>query len=71
MLTFKELYMEALLHSGKCTKAMRDKMLLDEEFAEDFAKVCLLVNVGRINTTLACEYSEEMTTTEAPSADRS
>lgn len=52
-LTFKELYIEALMHSGKCTKAMRDKMLADDEFAEDFAKVCLLVNVGRINTTLA------------------
>ncbi|UZJ51001.1 hypothetical protein CBS101457_000321 [Exobasidium rhododendri] len=53
LLTFKELYIEALMHSGKCTKAMRDKVLADEEFAEDFAKVCLLVNVGRINTTLA------------------
>ncbi|EPQ28972.1 uncharacterized protein PFL1_03262 [Pseudozyma flocculosa PF-1] len=52
-LTFKELYLEALLNSGKCTKSMRDKIILDEEYAEDFAKVCLLVNVGRINTTLA------------------
>lgn len=55
-LTFKELFIEALMHSGKCTRAMRDKMIADEEFAEDFAKVCLLVNAGRINTTLACEY---------------
>lgn len=52
-LTFKELYIEALLNSTKCTKSMRDKVLDDEEYAEDFAKVCLLVNVGRINTTLA------------------
>ena len=52
-LTFKELYIEALLNSSKCTKSMRDKILADEEYAEDFAKVCLLVNVGRINTTLA------------------
>ncbi|EST06508.1 hypothetical protein PSEUBRA_004414 [Kalmanozyma brasiliensis GHG001] len=52
-LTFKELYIESLLNSGKCTKSMRDKILADEEYAEDFAKVCLLVNVGRINTTLA------------------
>ncbi|PWZ01437.1 hypothetical protein BCV70DRAFT_148936, partial [Testicularia cyperi] len=52
-LTFKELYIEALINSGKCTKSMRDKILADEEYAEDFAKVCLLVNVGRINTTLA------------------
>ena len=52
-LTFKELYIESLLNSSKCTKSMRDKILADEEYAEDFAKVCLLVNVGRINTTLA------------------
>lgn len=56
-LTFKELYIEALINSQKCTKSMRDKILTDEEYAEDFAKVCLLVNVGRINTTLACEFS--------------
>lgn len=54
-LTFKELYIESLCSAGKCTKAMREKLLADEEYAEDFAKVCLLVNVGRINTTLACE----------------
>ncbi|SNX81909.1 related to IES1 - Subunit 1 of the INO80 chromatin remodeling complex [Melanopsichium pennsylvanicum] len=52
-LTFKELYIESLLNSSKCTKSMRDKIIADEEYAEDFAKVCLLVNVGRINTTLA------------------
>ncbi|CBQ67988.1 related to IES1-Subunit 1 of the INO80 chromatin remodeling complex [Sporisorium reilianum SRZ2] len=52
-LTFKELYIESLLNSSKCTKSMRDKILADEEYAEDFAKTCLLVNVGRINTTLA------------------
>ncbi|PKI85874.1 hypothetical protein MVES_000355 [Malassezia vespertilionis] len=52
-LTFKELYIEALINSSKCTKSMREKCVLDEEYAEDFSKVCLLVNVGRINTTLA------------------
>lgn len=52
-LTFKELYIEALMNSSKCTKSMREKCFCDEEYAEDFSKVCLLVNVGRINTTLA------------------
>lgn len=52
-LTFKELYLEALLNSGKCTRSMREKCIADEEYAEDFSKACLLVNVGRINTTLA------------------
>ncbi|CEH15732.1 hypothetical protein CBOM_04953 [Ceraceosorus bombacis] len=53
LLTFKELYLEALLSSSRCTKTMRDKLLAEEEYAEDFGKVNLLVNVGRINTTLA------------------
>lgn len=54
-LTFKELYIEAMINSQRCTKNMRDKIVADDEFAEDFAKVCLLVNVGKMNTTLACE----------------
>ncbi|PWN28869.1 hypothetical protein BDZ90DRAFT_230877 [Jaminaea rosea] len=53
LLTFKELYMEALMNSPRCTKAVRDKVWSDEQFAEDFACVNLLINVGRMNTTLA------------------
>lgn len=30
-------------------------MAESQEFAVNFAKLCLLVNVGRINTTIACE----------------
>lgn len=56
-LTFKELYIEAIVGSARCTKTMRDKLIADPEYAEDFAKVCLLVNVGKMNTTLACEYT--------------
>lgn len=55
LLTFKELYMEALMNSPRCTKAVRDKIWSDEQFAEDFACVNLLINVGRMNTTLACK----------------
>lgn len=55
LMTFKELYMEALMNSPRCTKAVRDKIWADEQFAEDFACVNLLINVGRMNTTLACE----------------
>jgi hypothetical protein len=29
-------------------------MVADNEFALEFAKIALLVNVGRINTTMAC-----------------
>lgn len=53
LLTFKELYIEALLNSPRCTKAVRDKVWQDEEFAENFACVNLLINIGRMNTTLA------------------
>lgn len=58
MLTFKELYMEALMNSPRCTKAVRDKIWQDEEYAQDFLCVNLLINIGRMNTTLACEYTE-------------
>lgn len=57
LLTFKELYIEALLNSPRCTKAVRDKVWQDEEFAENFACVNLLINIGRMNTTLACEWA--------------
>ncbi|CAO1637128.1 unnamed protein product [Sympodiomycopsis kandeliae] len=53
LLTFKELYIEALLNSPRCTKAVRDKVWQDEDFAENFACVNLLINIGRMNTTLA------------------
>lgn len=53
LLTFKELYIEALMNSTRCTKAVRDKVWADETYAEDFACVNLLINIGRMNTTLA------------------
>jgi Ino eighty subunit 1 len=54
-LTFGELYVGTLLQSSKCSKALRDKMLESPPFALDFAKLALLANVGRINSTQACE----------------
>lgn len=53
--TFCELYVNAILNSPKCTRVARDKMLETPSYAVEFAKMCLLVNVGRINTTLACK----------------
>ena len=32
-------------------------MLDTPEFAVEFAKIALLTNVGRINTTMACAYA--------------
>lgn len=51
---FCNLYVHALYNSAKCSKVMRDKMLETPDFAVEFAKISLLTNVGRINTTMAC-----------------
>ncbi|KAI0004205.1 hypothetical protein BJV74DRAFT_763494 [Russula compacta] len=50
---FCDLYIHALYNSAKCSKVMRDKMLETPAFAVEFAKISLLTNVGRINTTMA------------------
>ena len=52
--TFRDLYIKTILHSPKATKALKDKMTESEIFAEDFAMLALLVNVGRVNTTMSC-----------------
>ena len=54
-LTFRDLFIQAILHSPKATKALKDKMHESETFSEDFAMLSLLVNVGRVNTTMSCE----------------
>lgn len=53
-LTFGELYVNTLIRSSKCSKALRDKMFESRSFSLDFAKLALLANVGRINSTQAC-----------------
>jgi Ino eighty subunit 1 len=55
-LCFRDLYIKAIMHSSKATKALKDKMSESLVFAEDFAMLGLLVNVGRINTTMSCEH---------------
>ena len=54
-ITFGELYVNSILSSPKCTKVSKDKMIETPSFAVEFSKMCLLVNIGRINTTLACK----------------
>lgn len=53
--TFSELYVSALYNSSKCSKVLKDKMVDTPAFAIELAKISLLTNVGRINTTMACE----------------
>ena len=52
--TFRDLYVHALMDSPRCSKALREKMQETPDFATDFAKMSLLANVGRVNTTMTC-----------------
>jgi hypothetical protein len=53
--SFAELYLDCIANSSKANRNLKDKMSESTAFAVNFAKLCLLINVGRINTTLACE----------------
>ncbi|KAI0048384.1 hypothetical protein FA95DRAFT_1071742 [Auriscalpium vulgare] len=50
--TFRDLYVHALTHSARCSRALKDKMQDVPDFGTDFAKISLLANVGRVNTTM-------------------
>lgn len=52
---FADLYIDTMSRSSKTSKVLRDKLLSDREAAKGMAMVCLLVNMGRMNTTLNCE----------------
>lgn len=52
---FADLYIDTMSRSTKTSKVLRDKLLSDREAAKGMAMVCLLVNVGRMNTTLNCK----------------
>ncbi len=54
MQTFADLYIDTMSRSTKTSRVLRDKLLTDREAAKGMAMVCLLVNVGRMNTTLNC-----------------
>ncbi|KAK7064452.1 Ino eighty subunit 1 [Favolaschia claudopus] len=51
--TFRDLYIHALYNSNKCSKVLKDKMVDTPAFGVELAKIALLTNVGRINTTMA------------------
>ncbi|POS86301.1 hypothetical protein EPUL_002591 [Erysiphe pulchra] len=50
--TFATLYIDTMARSSKTSKILRDKLLSEREPAKNMAMVCLLVNLGRMNTTL-------------------
>ncbi|KAH3680782.1 hypothetical protein WICMUC_000133 [Wickerhamomyces mucosus] len=51
-LTFAELYIKTIAHSSKCSKILRDRLLNDFNTSIPTCMICLLVNVGRMNTTI-------------------
>lgn len=51
-LTFSQIYILALASSTKCSKVLRDKLLLDQQVAFSTCILGLLVNIGRLNTTI-------------------
>ncbi|CCX11759.1 hypothetical protein FPQ18DRAFT_156621 [Pyronema domesticum] len=50
--TFADIYIDAMARSSKTSKILRDKLMSERENAANMAMVCLLVNIGRMNTTL-------------------
>ncbi|CAG8950633.1 hypothetical protein HYFRA_00002842 [Hymenoscyphus fraxineus] len=50
--TFANLYIDAMARSSKTSQILRGKLLTEHEPAKNMAMVCLLVNLGRMNTTL-------------------
>jgi len=53
--TFGDLYVSTLYSSHRCSKVLKGKMHDTPAFSVEFAKLALLTNVGRINTTMACK----------------
>lgn len=51
-LTFAELYVRTMAESLKSSKVLRERLIKDLEMGTNVGKVCLLVNAGRINTTV-------------------
>lgn len=49
---FADIYIDCLARSSKTSKVLRERLFVDRPAAENMAMICLLVNVGRMNTTL-------------------
>lgn len=60
--TFADVYIDAMARSSKTSKVLRDKLLTDKPNALNMAMVCLLVNIGRMNTTLNCKSCKPIPT---------
>lgn len=56
MLNFFELYLITLLKSSKISKILKARLMVDIHYALNFSIICLLVNIGRLNTTVNFDY---------------
>ncbi|KAK5210009.1 hypothetical protein LTR41_004641 [Exophiala xenobiotica] len=50
--TFLDIYVDCMARSSKTSKILKDRLQVDRQAAQNMAMICLLVNVGRMNTTL-------------------
>ena len=50
--TFLDIYVDCMAKSSKTSKILKDRLQVDRQAAQNMAMICLLVNVGRMNTTL-------------------
>ena len=57
--TFADIYVDAMVRSSKTSKILKEKLATDQSAAMNMAMICLLVNVGRMNTTLNCGSSSQ------------
>jgi Ino eighty subunit 1 len=49
---FTDLYIRTLVESSKCSKILKERLIKDKDMGKSVSKVCLLVNAGRMNTTI-------------------
>lgn len=49
---FSDIYVDCMARSSKTSKILKDRLQVDRQAAHNMAMICLLVNVGRMNTTL-------------------
>ncbi|KAK6457678.1 uncharacterized protein RJT20DRAFT_125493 [Scheffersomyces xylosifermentans] len=49
---FSDLYIRTLVESSKCSKILKERLIKDTDLGKSVSKVCLLVNAGRMNTTI-------------------
>ncbi|KTW31402.1 hypothetical protein T552_00047 [Pneumocystis carinii B80] len=65
--TFGELYVEYIRRSPKASKVLREKLENDKMHAMALVMIALLVNIGRINTTLVFTHTQTRTYNPVPS----